>query len=303
MVEGAGSSIGSSHHKIDPARGPRVIAYPAMLDVPRELVREVARLLRAERRSRGTRKGSRALTCWFQALLGLAWFRSRGEIALVGAGFGVSRATAYRYRDEVIDVLAAQAPDLHEALQEVAQQGWSHVVLDGKLIRTDRCAETTESVKGETINAWYSGKHRAPGGNIQAVIRPDGIPIFVSDAAPGHQHDLTVARDAGVIAALNWAAAQLDLPTLADSGYEGAGQGIKTPIKQPADGHNLAPDNQAYNTLLRSTRCLGERGFALLTGRWRALQRVTVSPRRIGELAQAALVLTRIENIHLRTSC
>ena len=133
------------------------------------------------------------MTCWFQALLGLAWFRSRGEIALVGAGFGVSRATAYRYRDEVIDVLAAQAPDLHEALQEVAQQGWSHVVLDGKLIRTDRCAETTESVKGETINAWYSGKHRAPGGNIQAVIRPDGIPIFVSDAAPGHQHDLTLA--------------------------------------------------------------------------------------------------------------
>jgi DDE superfamily endonuclease len=280
-----------------------VIAYPAMLDVPRELVREVARLLRAERRSRGTRKGSRALTCWSQALLVLAWFRNRGEIALVGAGFRVSRATAYRYRDEVIAVLAAQAPDLHEALQEVAEQGWSHVVLDGKLIRTDRCAETTESVKGETINAWYSGKHRAPGGNIQAVIRPDGIPIFVSDAAPGHQHDLTVARDTGVIATLNWAAAQLDLPTLADSGYDGAGQGIKTPIKQPADGHNLAPDNQAYNTLLRSTRCLGERGFALLTGRWRALQRVTISPRRIGELAQAALVLTRIENVQLRHSC
>ena len=44
-------------------------------------------------------------------------------------------------------------------------------------------------------------------------------------------HDLTVARDAGVIAALNWAASQLDRPTLADSGYDGAGQGIKTPIK------------------------------------------------------------------------
>lgn len=280
-----------------------MIAYPAMLDVPRELVRELARLLRAERRSRGTRKGSRALTCWFQAVLGLAWFRNRGEIALVGAGFGVSRATAYRYRDEVIAVLAAQAPDLHEALQEVAEQGWSHVVLDGKLIRTDRCAETTTSVKGETINAWYSGKHRAPGGNVQAVMRPDGQPIFVCDVAPGHLHDLTVARDGDVIGALNWAAAELDLPTLADSGYEGAGQGIKTPIKQPAGGQSLALDNQAYNTLLRSTRCLGERGFALLTGRWRALQRVTVSPRRIGELAQAALVLTRIENVQLRTSC
>ena len=112
-----------------------------------------------------------------------------------------------------------------------------------------------------------------------------------------------MARDADVIGALNWAAGELDLATLADSGYEGAGQGIKTPIKQPAAGQSLALDNQAYNTLLRSTRCLGERGFALLTGRWRALQRVTVSPRRIGELAQAALVLIRIENVQLRISC
>jgi hypothetical protein len=279
-----------------------LIAYRAMLDVPRELVLELAKLLRAERRARGTRKGTRLLTCFRQALLVLVWMRTKGEVEVIGAGFGVPRATAYRYRDEGIQVLAAQAPDLHEALQEVAEQGWSHVVVDGKLIRTDRCAETTESVKGETINAWYSGKHRAPGGNVQAVIRPDGVPIAVSEVAPGHLHDLTVARDTGVIATLNWAASQLDLPTLADSGYDGAGQGIKTPIKQPA-GQSLAPDNQAYNTLLRSTRCLGERGFALLTGRWRALQRVTISPRRIGELAQAALVLTRIENLQLRTSC
>ena len=280
-----------------------MIAYRAMLDVPRELVLELARLLRAERRSRGTRKGTRLLTCFRQALLVLVWMRTKGEVAVIGAGFGVPRATAYRYRDEGLKVLAAQAPDLHDALQEVAEQGWSHVIVDGKLIRTDRCAETTVSVKGETINAWYSGKHRAPGGNVQAVMRPDGVPIWVSDVAPGHLHDLTVARDAGVVAALNWAASQLDLPTLADSGYDGAGLGVKTPVKQPMGGQVLAPDNQAYNTLHRATRCLGERGFALLTGRWRALQRVTVSPRRIGELAQAALVLTRIENVQLRISC
>ena len=280
-----------------------MIAYRAMLDVPRELVLELAKLLRAERRARGTRKGTRLLTCFRQALLVLVWMRTKGEVAVIGAGFGVPRATAYRYRDEALTVLAAQAPDLHEALQKVAEQGWSHVVVDGKLIRTDRCAEMTTSVKGETINAWYSGKHRAPGGNIQAVIRPDGVPIFVADVAPGHLHDLTVARDAGIIGALNWAASQLDLLTLADSGYDGAGQGIKTPIKQPTDGQSLAPDNQTYNTLLRSTRCLGERGFALLTCRWRALQRVTISPRRIGELARAALVLTQIENVQLRHSC
>ena len=279
-----------------------MIAYPAMLDVPRELVREVASLLRAVRRARGTRKRSRVLTCWFQALMVLAWFRNQGDIALVGAGFGVSRATAYRYRDEVIDALAAQAPDLHEALEQVAEQGWAYVVLDGKVFRTDRCAETTTSTQGETINAWYSGKHRAPGGNVQALIRPDGLPIWLSDVEPGHRHDLTCARNAQALAALYWSASQLDLPTLADSGYEGAGQGILTPIKQPAGGQVLAPDNQAYNLLLRSLRCLGERGFALLTGRWRALRRITASPRRIGDYAKAALVLTHIEQLQLRTS-
>jgi hypothetical protein len=133
-------------------------------------------------------------------------------VPVIGAGFGLSRATAYGYRDEGIKVLAAKAPDLHEALQEVAEQGWGHVVLDGKVFRTDRCAATTESVKGKTINSWYSGKHRAPGGNVQAVMRPDGQPIWVSDVAPAHQHDLTVAREAGVTATLNWAASQLDLP-------------------------------------------------------------------------------------------
>ena len=281
----------------NPAEDPTLIAYRAMLDVPRELVLELAKLLRAERCARGTRKGTRLLTCFRQALLVLVWMRTKGEVAVIGAGFGVPRATAYRYRDEALTVLAAQAPDLHEALQEVAEQGWSHVVVDGKLIRTDRCAETTTSVKGETINAWYSGKHRAPGGNVQAVIRPDGVPIAVSQVAPGHLHDLTVARDTGVVGALNWAAAQLDLPTLADSGYEGAGQGIKVPVKQPAGGQVLAADNATYNALHRATRCRGERGFALLTGRWRALQRVTVSPRRIGEIAQASLVLTHIENV------
>jgi hypothetical protein len=280
-----------------------VIAYRAMLDVPRELVVKVAGLLGRERRRRGTRAGSRALSCWRQALLGLVWFRKNEEVTVLAAGFGISRATGYRYREEVVTVLAEQAPDLHDALQEVAEQGWSHVVLDGKLIRTDRCAETTTSAKGETINAWYSGKHRAPGGNVQALMRPDGQPIWISPEAPGHRHDLTVARDTDVVAACNWAATALDLPTLADSGYDGAGQGIKTPIKQPAGGQILAPDDQAYNALHRATRCRGERGFALLTRRWRALQRVTASPRRIGEIAQAALVLTQIENIELRHSC
>jgi hypothetical protein len=280
-----------------------VIAYPAMLDVPRELVTFVATQLRAERRRRGTRAASRALTCWNQAVFALAWFRNRDDLALLGAGFAISRATAYRYRDEAVDVLALQAPDLHQALQRVAAEGWSHVILDGKVFATDRVAETTLSVKGKTIHAWYSGKLHDFGGNIQAIMRPDGLPIWTSEVAPGHLHDLTVAAETDVLGALYWAAAHLNLPTLADAGYDGAGQGIHTPIKQPAGGNTLDPDNRTYNQTLRALRAPGERGFALLTQRWRALQHITACPQKAGDLTKAALVLTHFEHRYLPNSC
>jgi hypothetical protein len=280
-----------------------VIAYRAMLDVPRELVRYLARLLAAERRAVGTRKGTRALTCHYQAILVLVWFRKGEDKTLLGAGFGVSRATAYRYVAEGIKVLTIQAPDLHAALKRVADEGWSHVILDGKLFATDRLNETTTSVKGDTIDAWYSGKHRDFGANIQAIMRPDGLPIWTSDALPGHLHDLTCAERHDITGALCWAASQLHLPTLADSGYEGAGRGIHTPVKQPADGRRLAVDNRAYNTLLRSLRCHGERGFALLTGRWHTLRHTTASPRSVGDIVRAALVLTQFEYRYLPNAC
>ena len=276
-----------------------MIAYPAMLDVPRELVRYLARLLAAERRALRTRRGSRALTCFYQALLVLIWFRKAEDTALLGAGFEISRATAYRYVAEGIAVLAAQRPDLHEALRRAADEGWAYVILDGKLYDCDRVSESATSVKGKTIDAWYSGKHRDFGANIQAVIRPDGLPIWTSHASPGHLHDLTCAHQQGVTAALNWAAAELELPALADAGYDGAGHGIKTPIKQPADGRALAIANRAVNRLLRGLRWQGERGFAILNGRWRTLRHATVSPRRIGDIVAAALHLTHFEYRYL----
>lgn len=280
-----------------------MIAYRAMVDVPRELVQYLGRLLAAERRALGTRAGTRSLTCFYQALMVLVWFRKGEDKAVLGAGFAISRATAYRYLAEGIKVLAAQAPDLHSALRRVADEGWSHVILDGKLFRTDRLAETTTSVKGKSIDAWYSGKHRDFGANIQAVIRPDGLPIWTSDALPGHLHDLTCADLQDITGALYWAASQLDLPTLADSGYEGVGQGIHVPVKQPADGRNLDVDNRTYNALLRSLRCLGERGFALLVGRWRSLRHITANPRDVGDIVRASLVLTQFEYRYLPTAC
>jgi len=99
------------------------ITYRATLDASRELVQFIARLLWAERRRRGSPKGSRALTCFWQAVLALRWFRDHTDPAALGRDHSVSRATAYRYIDEVVEALAAQAPDLHEALQRAKDDG------------------------------------------------------------------------------------------------------------------------------------------------------------------------------------
>jgi hypothetical protein len=271
-----------------------VIAYRAMLDVPRELAQYVGRLLAAERRRRGTRQDSRALTCFRQAVLALRWFRQDADVTALARDNGISRATGYRYLDEVIGVLADQAPDLHEALTQAAENDTPYLILDGKVFSSDRCLEKTTSMKGEQIDLWYSGKAHQHGGNIQALSAPDGFPLWISNVEPGSTHDLTVAR-AQVLGALYWAASHLDLPTLADGGYDGAGIGVHTPIKQPTD-NQLDADNRTHNTLLRSLRCLGERGFALLTGRWRTLRHITASPSKIGDIVKAALVLTQFEH-------
>jgi hypothetical protein len=277
-----------------------VITYRATLDVPAALLRHVAALLQTHRRQIGTRRGTRALTCTRQALFALIWFRTGNDIGVLATSFGISRATAYRYRDEAVTVLAATCPDLHHALRRAATEGYPYVILDGKVFRTDRCAATTIGQrKKRPVHVWYSGKHRCFGGNIQAVIRPDGLPLWTSPVTAGRLHDSTAAHHHGIYAALYWAAHHLHLPTLADAGYHGAGAGIHTPIKLPNTGHGQLTLNQhTHNKLLRSLRAPGERGFALLTRRWKALQHTTASPSRIGHIVRAALALTHYEHRH-----
>jgi len=271
-----------------------VIAYRATLDVPRELVQFVAKLLRDERQHRGTPAGSRALTCFWEAVLGVRWFRDRTAPEALARDHGVSRATAYRYVDEVIAVLAAQAPGLHQALERARDEGLPHVILDGTVIPCDRCKEPALSVKGEVIDLWYSGKAHCHGGNIQAVTAPGGFPLWVSPVEPGSVHDLTAARRHALPALYH--AAATGLPALADLGYDGAGIGVHIPVKQPADRRDLDIDSRTRNAIHRSLRCRGERGFALLTQRWRTLQHITASPGKIGDIARAALVLTHYEH-------
>ena len=223
----------------------------------------------------------------------MRWFRDRVSPDALARDHGISRATAYRYLDEVIAVLADQAPDLRQALDRARDEGYSHVILDGTIISADRCREKTLSVQGELIDVWYSGKAHTHGGNIQAVTAPDRFPLWVSAAEPGSVHDITAARIHALPAL--YPAAATGLPALADPGYHGAGIGIHVPVKQPTQGRDLDIDTRTRNALLRSLRCLVERGFALVTGRWRALQHITASPGKIGDIARAALVLTHFE--------
>jgi hypothetical protein len=57
-----------------------VLSYRVILDVPLPLAVFVSGLLAAHRREIGTRDGTRALTCWKQAVFTLAWFWDRPDI-------------------------------------------------------------------------------------------------------------------------------------------------------------------------------------------------------------------------------
>ena len=263
------------------------------LDVSRALVRYVARLLAAGRRRIGTRRGTRALTPFHQARFALAYFRDRVEIERLGAGFGLSRATAYQYIEEAVRLLSEQAPELQDAFERAAKDGMPHLIPHGTIISTDRLSETKICVKGKEIDSWYSGKTRSFGGNIRARTAPNGIPPWVSDVSPGSTHDLTAARE--LVLAIVWPYTKT-MPVLADAGYNGAGRSVLTPIKQRTDCLPPHADQHTYTRLLRELRCLGERGFALLLERWKVLRHVTMSPRRITDLARAALVLTHFEH-------
>ena len=264
-----------------------MIAYRATLDVPVRTVQRLAAWLATHRRQIGTRTGRRVLGCYHQAVMVLRWFRDDTCVRLLARDAGMGISTAYRYLHEGIDVLAAQAPDLHDVLDQARREGWSHVNLDGTLIETDRVHAQGEN--GHDL--WYSGKHRTHGGNVQIVGDPTGFPVAVSDVEPGSTHDLTAARVTGFLGALYAAAALLGLPALADKGYDGAGAGVLTPTK----GGNLHPDNLTRNQLIGCLRAQGERAIALLKTRWKALNRIRLCPQRIGAIAKAALVLTTAE--------
>jgi hypothetical protein len=209
-------------------RGLHVIAYRATLDVPRELAWFAAKLLLAERRRRGTPRGSRALSCFWQAVLGLRWFRDRTVAESLARDHGISRATAYRYLDEVITVLAQQAPDLRRVLERAKDEGFSHVILDGRSSRptgaNSRHQRQRRGHRPVVLRQGPCARWQHPGCAGPGRVPATGLAGRAWLGARPHR------RPRPRPAAL-YRAAATGLPTLADPGYDGAGIGILIPVK------------------------------------------------------------------------
>jgi hypothetical protein len=255
-----------------------MLFYRAALPLSYQTLTFVARLVRTHRREIGT--PWRSLDPAQQALLVLVHLRKGEPFAEVGAGFGVSTTTCWRYVQETVELLAQRAPKLRQALREARRERMAYVVIDGTLIPIDRVAAD---------RPFYSGKHKMHGMNLQVIASPDGTILWVSGDLPGSTHDTAAARIWMVLAALRDAG----LIALGDKGYHGydeTGTRVITPYKGRRKPQSQKDANRAHARL----RGPGERAHAQLKS-WRVLRKLRCCPRRAGRLAKAIHVLQNYE--------
>ena len=271
------------------------ITYTATLAVREQTVSLLSDLLRAERQRRGTRQGTRVLTCVKQAVLVLRWLLDGTRMSQLIRDNAISRTTGYDYLHEGIAVLAAQAPGLHGAVLAAKAAGYDYVLLDGTVIETDRVATPGPT---EGVDLWWSKKHANHGGNIQVITAPDGWPLWTSAVRPGREHDTTCLRTHPDLLDTLTAIRQ-DLRTLADLGYEGEANTIVVAFKKPKNTQ-LSDTEQQFNRAHNRLRAVGERGNSLLKTTFRALRNISLCPWKIGDIVAAALVILHVD--HQRTT-
>ena len=268
------------------------VTFTCVPESRRETVDFLARLLHQRRCAIGTRSGTRALGPFKHAVLALRWFLDNTRVRQLAADNTLSTSTTYDYLHEAVDVLAALAPCVHDALLAAKAAGVTHLNLDGTLIHTDRVA-----MRGPNgADLWWSGKHKRHRGNIQVLSYPDGFPCWVSDVRPGREHDTTCAKKAkDLLPALEFYEAEYQIPTLTDLGYVSLSPAIRHPHKKP-NGAALTEQQTTYNKVIRGVHGVAERANALLKETFAALQLVSLSPTRIGAITKAALVLLHLEH-------
>ncbi|WP_345639515.1 IS5 family transposase, partial [Streptomyces lacrimifluminis] len=231
-----------------------MLVYPSGVNVSSSALRFLAARLRERRRTLGTRW--RRLSAGRQALLTLAHLRNGQPYAQLAAGFGVGTTTVYRYVTEAVELLAALAPTLAEAMRAASMK--AYLILDGTLLPIDRIAAD---------RPFYSGKHKKHGMTVQVIADPKGRLLWASPALAGAVHDVRAAREHGIIDAL----AQAGINCWADKGYQGAGGTVRLPYRGRWD--SLSAGQQAVNRSHAKVRALVEQALATLKS-WRLLRKL-----------------------------
>jgi hypothetical protein len=242
---------------------------PVRRDVSSSTLRFLTQQLRLHRRVIGSRW--RRLSTGRQSLLPLTHLRAGHTYARLAAGFGIGTTTAYRYVTEAVDLRAALAPSLADAVRTASTKAF--VLLDGTLLPIDRIA---------THRPFYSGKHKKHGMNVQVLTDPFGRPLWASPALPGAVHDVRAAREHGIVDAL----AEAEIKCWADKGYRAVGGTIRIPCWGRWEAFSTG--QQAVNRSHATIRALVEQAMATLKS-WRLLRKLRCSTTRITSLVQAVL--------------
>ena len=248
-----------------------MLVYPSAIDLSSSTLHRLTGLLAAHRRRIGSRW--RRLSAGRQALLVLAHLRCGDTYARLAVGFRIGIATVYRYVREAVDLLAAVAPTLADAVATAQTKAFA--ILDGTLLRIDRIGAD---------RPFYSGKHHCYGMNVQVIADPRGHLLWASPALPGAVHDIKAARTHGIIDALTRAGVR----TWADKGYQGA----RGPVIVPYKGRwsTLPEGKRDVNRSHAKIRAVGEQANATLKA-WRLLCKLRCSTTRITNIVKAILAL------------
>lgn len=260
-----------------------MLSYPSGMSVSSRALTTLAEVLRRHRNQRATRW--RKLSAGRQALLVMAYLRKGETYAELACGFKIGTSTVYRYVREALALLATMAPTLDQAIEVARRKAF--VILDGTLLRIDRVGMASGRDR-----AFYSGKHKCHGLNVQVIADPVGRLVWISPALPGARHDMGAAREHGIIDAL----AEAGVRAVADTAYQGGGEAIRVPQRRrridPDTGRyrRLSHNQKQVNAAHARQRGPGERVNAELKN-WRILRKIRSCPSRASELIAAVQTL------------
>ena len=247
-----------------------MFTYPAACDVDEELLEAVTMTIVACEHDRACK-----LRPHDRARCTLVYLRKHDTLQQIAVGFRIGVATAWRYINDTIDLLASFAPSLKEALTSHHLEGREYVLLDGTVAETDRVHTAGH----------YSGKAHREGVNLQVLSTAEGQLLWLSPALPGGTNDVKAAREHDIITTCQ----ALDLDVLADKGYTGADGTVITPIKCKPHT-DLSTKHKASNKVHASLRAPVERTISRIK-QWRIFRHARNSPNRLSSVAAAILTL------------